>query len=260
MNIEALNLKDEPAPELVTPDRNPFWKRQFQPEVTLPQMVFDWTGGITLPLICFAADPIVFKGVGLLGEYRPFAFLLSAASILSMSAWLLWGRRLGWVAAPLAGFFIAGSFISFIVGIILLPLSLIGMLILIGFLGFTPLLSGFVFLRNGVRALNVANAFLEHRIVWQSATLAAMFGLIVPYVVNVQISNLIDDVVRADYHTMRRSAAKLELVRPLVSFGAVRHRYYESEWDLRKTEHFREMARIYERNTGETITYESPED
>jgi len=165
-----------------------FWERQFIQTKTSSQTRFDWAYGVVIPLFCVVADPIVFADRGILTEYRPFAYLLSSASILAMAAWLLWGDRLRWLAAPLGGLFIAGSFISFLVGVILLPYSLIGLFYLIGFLGFTPLFAGLVYLRNGVRAIGVADTFMEKTLVWQAAVLTAILALVIPYVVNAPVS------------------------------------------------------------------------
>src|SRR5215203_824983 len=155
-NVESEDLLDEPQG---------FWKRRFSQEPTRKQRIFDWAYGVVIPLICVAADPIIFRtsgpyGSGLLGSARPFAYLLSAASILAMAAWLLWGERLRWLAAPMAGLFFVGGGVSLLVGLILIPFSVIGLIFfLVGLLGFTPLLSSVVFLRNGLRAYRSAAVF-----------------------------------------------------------------------------------------------------
>lgn len=165
-----------------------FWERQFIQTPSRGQTKFDWAYGVVIPVICVAADPIVFTDQGLLEEYRPFAYLLSSVSILAMAAWLLWRERLGALAAPIGGLFIAASCISFLVGVIIFPYSFIGMIFLIGFLGFTPLFAGLVYLRNGVRAIRASRSFLEGRLVWQAAVLAAILALVIPYVVNAPVS------------------------------------------------------------------------
>ena len=193
MKIQTLELHldahTQTESELTVGEPRGFWRRQFQQETTPQQRSFDWTYGVVVPLICFAADPIVFTETGLLAPYRPFAYTLSSTSILAMVAWLLWGQRVRWLAAPLGGFFIAGSAVSFIVGAMIFPYSLLGLLVLIGFLGFTPLFSGLVFLRNGIRALRTSNFYLEPRIVWQSAVLAAMFSLVIAYLANIYMAS-----------------------------------------------------------------------
>jgi hypothetical protein len=87
MRSIELNLTDEREQEPLG-----YWKRQFAEEPTYKQRVFDWLFGVIIPTICVAADPIVFRGFegGLLATYRPFAYILSFISILSMTAFLLW--------------------------------------------------------------------------------------------------------------------------------------------------------------------------
>jgi hypothetical protein len=162
-----------------------FRDRQFHLEPTARQQRFDWIFGVGLPLVCFAADPLVFSDEhALLYEYKTFAYALSIASIMGMAAWLLWGQRLGDLKPYLGGLFLAGSFISLIIGVVLLPFSLIGMFFIIGFLGFTPLFFSFVYLRNGVRAINGAKLGAPTKVVYQAVILAVLYSLIVPFVFN----------------------------------------------------------------------------
>lgn len=166
-----------------------FFGRHFDLQPTARQQRFDWSFGVILPTICVAADPIVFNSFAgvedaLLGRYSIFAYILSSVSIMSMAAWLLWGHRLGDLRPYIGGLFLAGSVISLIVGVILLPFSLIGMFMLIGFLGFTPLFSSFVYLRNGLRAIKGARLDLPREVVYRAAILAALYSLIVPFVLN----------------------------------------------------------------------------
>jgi hypothetical protein len=190
MKFQTLELNDRERS--VEAEELGFWKRQFLQTPTKKQTRFDWAYGVGIPLICAAADPIVFTEGGILGEYKVLAHILSATSIMAMAAWLLWGERLGWVAAPLGGLFVAGSVVSFVVGVLLLPYSLIGMFFVIGFLGFTPLFSGLVYLRNGLRALNGSRAYLDDNSAWRAAVLAAMFALVIPYVANARFSPAAD--------------------------------------------------------------------
>ena len=190
--LELNNNEQEVDDDSDRPHSIAFWKRQFLQTPTRKQTRFDWAYGVGIPLICVAADPIVFTQYGMLSEYKVFAHMLSATSILAMAAWLLWGERLGWLAAPLGGLFIAGSFISFVVGVILLPYSVMGMFFMIGFLGFTPLLSGLVYLRNGLRAINASAASLDEGSVWRAAILTAMLALVIPYVANANLSPAAD--------------------------------------------------------------------
>jgi hypothetical protein len=179
------------SPDDPVVEKEPFWQRQFSVEVTKGQTEFDWTFGVILPIICFAFDPIVFRGGRdgeWLGRFTLFAYVLSIVSIMSMAAWLLWREKLGPLIPFLAGLFAAGSFISLLVGLALLPISLIGLILLVGALGFTPLFTSFVFLRNAHRAYFSYDLFGETKYTTRAFMLAAMFSLITPFVIHQQFS------------------------------------------------------------------------
>ena len=186
MNMQSLELLDEH--KAMHPAN--FWERQFSLEPTRKQMRFDWTFGVVLPVVCIAADPIVFRGGffahddALLANYKIFAYTLSSVSIMAMAAWLLWGQMLGELRPFLGGLFIVAAWISTLVGLVLFPYSLLGSVIVIGALGFTPLFSGFVFLRAAVRAFDGATDDMPRRYVTRAAALAALFALVIPYVLN----------------------------------------------------------------------------
>lgn len=167
-----------------------FWKRQFQSKATASQKRFDWLFGVILPIACFVFDPIVFTSETALGKYKAFAYVLSFVSVMALSAWLIWGAKLKWLNGFLAGLFTVVSFISLVIGIVIFPLSLIGLIILIGVLGFTPLFCAVVFLRNSTRAYRAAKPFLEKRVLAYSFLLSALFSIVVPSVINVEINKL----------------------------------------------------------------------
>ena len=169
--------------------RGRFFRRQFSAVPTYAQKKFDWYLGVGLPIVCIAADPIVFRSWGprsdgMLSEYTIFCYALSSVSILAMTAWLLWGSKLGELRPFLGGLFLVAAAISTIVGVILFPFSLIGSIFLIGVLGFTPLFSGFVFLRNSFRALESSAEDMPLKYVARAAMLAVIYALVVPFVLN----------------------------------------------------------------------------
>ncbi|HEX8247497.1 MAG TPA: hypothetical protein VF599_04875 [Pyrinomonadaceae bacterium] len=234
--------------------RKGFRRQQFQKEATESQRNFDWIFGVVLPVICFALDPIVFKsGFGepsLLGDLKPFAYALSFVSVMAMAAWLIWGARLKWMNAFLAGLFAVGGLISLVVGIILLPFSLLGLFFLIGILGFTPLFTSIVFLRNAIRAFDTAKPFLERGVLLNSFMLSAIFSLCLPAVLNIQIKSALDEIRHGDAQTVRAQAAKLKYVAPLVDFSgfAARHNFRTSQMDEGKRA---ALAEAYRELTGE---------
>lgn len=138
-----------------------FWRRQFARNGTRKQLGFDWTVGVIIPLICFYFDPIVFRGNSgfengaLFPGYRLPVYILGFTAIMAMAAWLLWGRRLGSLAGPIGLLFAFSAVISFFLGVVLFPFSVVGLVIAIGALGFTPFLSAIVYARNAKRAFAV---------------------------------------------------------------------------------------------------------
>lgn len=160
--------------------RKRFWRRQFAPAVTIPQILFDVFFGIAMPIICLWLDPVVFVGppgdLSLAACKLPCYYMIGAEIIL-LTLWLLLGRHMLASAALVAGGLLAGGVFALLVGTLMLPLSLLGLLLLIGVLGFTPFLTGFVYLRNGIRAAQQAGTFVGRPAVH---TLAVMGLLIIP--------------------------------------------------------------------------------
>jgi hypothetical protein len=191
-SIQTLGLNDEFKEEDAEPKKG-FWRRQFGPTETHAQRKFDWMFGVFFPVICFAFDPIVFNGGfegngdSLLSGIKPFVYLLSYTSIISMIAWLLFGRKLKWLSGVLAGLFAVGGVTSLALGIVLFPFSLIGLLLVIGALGFTPLLTSIAFLRNSARAYRSAKQFFEPTLLKNIFAVSALFSAVIPYVFQVEI-------------------------------------------------------------------------
>lgn len=184
MKLQTLDLNSSEKPA----KRSGFLHRQHASASTPGQLKFDWIFGVGLPMVCIAADPGVFRtwygDQGLLSDHLVFCYLLSSVSIMAMAAWLLWGNGLGAIRPFLGGLFLAAAAASTVVGIILFPFSLIGSIFVIGLLGFTPLVSGFVFFPNASRVLAAASDDDSTGYVLQAATLAFIYALAVPYVLN----------------------------------------------------------------------------
>lgn len=195
-DIETLKSNEE----LEIESAKGFWRRQFQEKTTKAQRKFDWLFGVIMPVICFTFDPIVFTGGfrdKVLADYHAFAYTLSFVSVMAMAAWLIWGAKLKWLNAFLAGLFVVGSTVALSIGVYIFPLSLLGLVVLIGALGFTPLLTAVVFLRNSMRAYDAAKPFLEKKILVYSFLLAALFSAVVPSVINVEVNKFNSETKQA---------------------------------------------------------------
>ena len=167
------------------PQRQGFWRRHFTGEPTPGQDRFDMWFGVALPVACFVFDPLIFRGWllrdGLLEDYQLFVYLVSATEIGMLLCWFTFRRDLETFAAPFAGVFLAGGIFSMAIGILILPISLMGLLWVIGIAGFTPFFTGFVYLRNGVRAMRAQlknSTFpLRYLIATSAAVLVVAFPL-----------------------------------------------------------------------------------
>jgi hypothetical protein len=129
--------------------------------VTSAQTNFDLWLGVIAPILCFIIDPIVFTDdfslvPSELTRYRVFVYVFSALSILALLVFLTRKVRSSPLNAIIAGILLSGALLSLTIGIMILPLSVLGLLVFIGILGFTPFVTTFVYLRNGVRAVNRA--------------------------------------------------------------------------------------------------------
>ena len=136
-----------------------FWRRQFGAQVTRKQRRFDVAFGLVLPVLCFVFDPIVFRewfsdAPGLLGRWQFYAYTISALEMVALAAWLFKANGGGRPPAALGGMLLAGGFFSLLVGVVLLPFSLLGLILFVGVFGFTPFFTAVVYLRNGWRAAN----------------------------------------------------------------------------------------------------------
>lgn len=249
MAVQTLNISGRET------TRPGFWSRRYGSEPTPSQRTFDWFFGVILPVVCFAFDPFIFTShweSSLLGSYRPFAYILSYVSIMAMIAWLLFGERLKWLGAFLAGLFGIGAFISFTLGILLLPFSLFGLMFLIGVLGFTPLFSAAVYLRNAVWAFRSAQPFFEKRVAISSFLLAAVFSVTVPWTINMHIKRELDRIQSGNSEEIRAAASRLSYVRPLIDVSPLAVQYHRLS-DKTESGRRQALAEAYRDLSGKNI-------
>ncbi|HEX8073136.1 MAG TPA: hypothetical protein VF546_24525 [Pyrinomonadaceae bacterium] len=170
-----------------------FWRRQFAAQETLSQLIFDGTFGVVAPLLCVIFDPVVFRGGlfgerALLGAWRVCAYLIIFVEIAALLAWLA-GRRTHARARVLGGVMLAGALFSAVVGLALLPYSLLGILFAgLGLCGFTPFVTAIIYLRNGRRALRHAGVAGR---AWRPVLLCAALTLAVPLATQWQVTRLV---------------------------------------------------------------------
>lgn len=204
-------------------DQKPgFLRRQFAATATGPQMLFDAVVGIVLPILCLIFDPFVFRsggafGGGLLKSLQVFAYIVIGLEVLTLGLWLASGERIRAWSRAVAGILLTGALFSFIIALVLLPFSLMGLIFyFIGALGFTPFLTAFIYLRNGQRALRVAGANANGSATVATLMLGTVFVLGGPALVQWKISQTVRESVQelttGGTHQQAAAATRLKLM------------------------------------------------
>lgn len=249
----AFGLLSPPEP------RQGFLRRQFQTEPTLWQLIFDVTNGMILPILCLVIDPIVFRGgfgrAPVLGGYRFLAYGVIGIEIAALVVWLAWGKRAGEWCGVLSGMMFAGALFAAVVGILLLPLTLIGLVFGIGVLGFAPFVTAFIFWRNARRALGAASTRMTRAAVCVTLVLGAAAPLAAPAFAGWRISRLIErslpEALGEDEARAAEAARRLSYVSPFASGEFDEMVWaYDRETDPARRER---LARVYHTMTGDDI-------
>jgi len=207
---------------------------------------------VIMPVVCFFFDPFIFRvwgepGGGILGAYKPFAYVGSFVSILGLMAWLLWREKLGGFSALLAGLFFVGGFVALLTGIALAPFSLIGLMVLIGVLGFTPLFTSVIYLRNGVRALRSTKLDLTRSKLVAATIVGSLWGLAVPYALNAEVNRSFKLIANGTPATIRVQGLKLRLLAPIVDSEQLNKAYWKAPADSPGRS---EIRILYQQMTG----------
>ena len=162
--------------------------------VALRHLVFDLMAGVALPVLCIWYDPIVFVGRGteLLAPVRTPFYLLIVLEIVALLGWLAYDTLTNRPSGFFAGILIVGCVAATIVGLVMLPLTLIGLLVLIGILGLTPFLTAYVCGRNVRRAwrLTAEDSRRMHRLLF-------VVGVVLAIGVPMGLDMVFGDVVSA---------------------------------------------------------------
>jgi hypothetical protein len=238
-----------------------FWKQQFNDSPTQPQTIFDIIFGVAMPVLCFLLDPgIIGKGLLSPGSFlfRPiypynfFVYALSAMAILSLAAWLFAGRRLGKWSSFFVGVFLPGAMLSFAIGCFIFPLTLMGLVALIGLLGLTPFFTAFVYLRNGVRAMRASRASSRRSQIIATALLGAVVIAGISTAGQIVISKMTAESIDQILHSEAapdEAVARLRYLRSFVDVAPLFHEY-EKETDPARKDR---LAKAYEEITRENI-------
>src|SRR5215831_1129917 len=222
-----------------------FWRRQFDNTPSEGQIIFDVIFGVLMPVLCFIADPGIMRGKGLFGSpdislrvYSPFVYGLSLLAIPALGLWLAFGRRIKAGSGLLSGVLAAGSFCSTALGFLILPLTIIGLLAIIGLLGFTPLIAGFVYCRNAVRSFKRSTLHAPKARSVQLLLLGFVVAVGLPALGNFEaarvVSSSTEQVLHGDEDSMPDAARKLRQLRWYANADQIVTTYRTEEDPIRK--------------------------
>jgi hypothetical protein len=236
-----------------------FLRRQFRDEATPEQIKFDSAAGIVLPVVCLLFDPLVFRGgisgQPLAGHIQLFAYCFIAVEIIALAVWLSIGSRAREWCGVLGGIMLTGAIVSLVIGICLSPFSIVGLLILIGALGFTPFLTAFIYLRNARRALRAARPQMPHAGLYVTLLFGVTLAVATPAFAHWRINELVErslmEVLSGDDAQANDAARRLRPVRWLASdeIDQVVWAYSRATDPQRKER----LARAYREITGDDI-------
>jgi hypothetical protein len=238
-----------------------FWTKQFDSNRTSAQDKFDMVFGLVLPILCLVADPVVFKSFPLFGhafleDYQLLAYVVCTVEMGFFLVWRTFPKKVNAFLPLFGGVFLIGSCFSLLIGLAMLPLTLMTVLFLIGLLGLMPFISAFVYLRNGVRAMNEQR---NHAPLFSRLWLAVLSGLFifVPLVfatvcVERAMSASVDTMIYGNVAQAQAAANRLKWFGfiPLKETDRIADAYGR-EWDDKKKA---VLLQTYWDITGEDIT------
>jgi hypothetical protein len=136
----------------------PRWRPK---ELLVQQTAFDLTWGVVMPLICLAGL-IVSPALPAIDDpsgprfAAPWLWFFGWQMLL-LCVWLVFRERVGRGGAFLSGSFILAVLAASTIGLLLLPLAVVGSFFYgIGLLGFTPIFTAIVYARAGFAAEQLA--------------------------------------------------------------------------------------------------------
>jgi hypothetical protein len=252
-------LRKDDAPDLPVG----FWRRQFLATSTTRQLIFDVVFGALMPILCFYLDPGIIRGnlsasilnnnLSILNNNNLFIYSFSALAIVTLLFWLVFGHRMGSAGSFTGGVLLSAATLSFAIGVIIFPMALLGLVVLIGALGFIPLLTAFVYLRNAVRAIESAVPHFKEPVLAAVLLLGVLTAVGLPVLAQWQIVEI-----------ARRSMYEILGQDPVVAEAAVQRikyigfvvdadpivRVYRTERDQSRRER---LAKAYREITGDDI-------
>jgi len=116
----------------------------------LKELGVDLLGGLILPVLCLVYAPGFLRDSPVASVVYP----MIVVQVVALALWQFIGPMRRWFCAFMAGLLMIGALTAGVIGLCMIPFSLIGVLFFgIGLLGLTPFLTAYVFGRNAAKAL-----------------------------------------------------------------------------------------------------------
>lgn len=238
-----------------------FVERQFDSAPTSEQTIFDIILGIFLPVLCFYFDPGIMHGnVQGISVAAPLAhnqvaiYSLSGLAIVMLAVWLGLGSRLKHANGAVGVALLTGALLSFAIGIVIFPLTLMGLVIGIGVLGFVPFITAFVYLRNGFRAIEQAKAQMPRLSLVASLLLGAGLIIGIPLAAQWKTSQVVSESMAVilqgdDQAATDRAINRLQYLKWLVD----KNQIFQAHQQTTDIDQKKRLARLYAAIADETV-------
>jgi hypothetical protein len=244
-------------------ERVGFWRRECPAMLTRRQSLFDVIFGILLPLFCFYFDFGLVRSSGELLHWQliqfsglgPWIYALSGLVILTLILWLAVENQINSIVrAGLSGVLFAGGIVSTAIGVMIsLPFIAFGAFFLVVLVGFVPFFTGFVYVRNGLRALGIFNFEVNRvpRIAIAVFSLFIAFGVpsVVQWKVSASINQSFAEIVDLNSASIDAPLARIKLFQLLIDPDPIIQQYQEESNTMRKER----LGRVYKEIAGEDI-------
>jgi hypothetical protein len=216
--------------------------------------------GLVMPVACFGLEFVLLPALGWLPglvffhRYCLFGYGVVAVELVALAIWLGLGHRLRCLSAGFAGVLLAGSLFAGVLGLVLLPFAIPGVLFLgIGLLGFVPLFTANVYFRHGMAAYRQAGHHLGNRSLFEALLWAAILVYALPGLIQARISvttrAALREVIVGDDARSRAAVGRLRPYWWVADFDPLR-RAFEREPDLTRQKRF---EHDYRELTGDDI-------
>jgi hypothetical protein len=212
--------------------------------------------GIVAPIVCFALQRPILSGsllktpgLGLISTYWLFSFVFIGLEMLVLALWLALGTALGAGTGPVAGALFVGTLFAGGLGFVLLPLSIFGLFVIVGVLGFVPWLTAATYLANAEAAFGHARKVFGGARLISSVLLGALLVIGVPCAVQTRAWLAVRSSLRDVASGNPRAMEKLRGWYPFSPPNTLVWSYF-TEVDLVRKQR---LADAYKELTGEDV-------